>query len=43
LTPDPYSTSGGYLHHEFPAAFSGHWLRLVPERDGVATAQLFYT
>jgi hypothetical protein len=34
---------GGYVHHEFPAGFSGHWLRLVPERDATATAQLFYT
>ena len=34
---------GGYAHHEFPDGFGAHWLRLVPDRDAVATAQLFYT
>ncbi len=33
----------GYVHHEFPQGFSAHWLRLVPERNGIATAQLHYT
>jgi len=33
----------GYIHHEFPEAFSAHWLRLVPDRNATATAQLFYT
>ena len=33
----------GYAHHEFPAGFSAHWLRLVADRDCRATAQLVYT
>ncbi len=33
----------GYAHHEFPAAFSAHWVRLKADADCVATAQLTYT
>ena len=33
----------GYVHHEFPDAFSAHWVRLVAEHDCVATAQFAYT
>jgi len=33
----------GYAHHEFPVAFSAHWVRLVPEADAKATAQFVYT
>ncbi len=34
---------GGYCVHPFPAGVSAHWLRLVCNRDGVASAQLHYT
>jgi hypothetical protein len=34
---------GGYEHHEFPAGFSAHWLRVVPSHACRATAQLHYT
>ncbi|MCX7804469.1 MAG: hypothetical protein N3A38_04680 [Planctomycetota bacterium] len=34
---------GGYLHHEFPAGFSAHWVRLVADRDCRATAWFTYT
>ncbi|MBZ0297775.1 MAG: hypothetical protein K8L99_34790, partial [Anaerolineae bacterium] len=34
---------GGYLHHEFPSAFSVHWVRLVPQANCRATAYLTYT
>ncbi len=33
----------GYAFHAFPEGFSAHWVRLVPDADGVATAQLHYT
>jgi hypothetical protein len=36
-------TAGAYQHHEFPAGFSAHWLRLVADRDCVATAHLHYS
>lgn len=35
--------SGGYAHHEFPAGFSAHWIRLKADRPCVATAQFVYT
>lgn len=31
-----------YLHHEFPAAFSAHWVRIKVDRDCTATAHFFY-
>jgi hypothetical protein len=31
-----------YVHHEFPQAYSAHWVRLVPETPGVLTAQFHY-
>ncbi|MFW6061268.1 MAG: hypothetical protein ACOC93_00515 [Planctomycetota bacterium] len=34
---------GEYKFHAFPPAFSAHWVRLVPGRDCVATAQFAYT
>jgi hypothetical protein len=34
---------GGYVHHEFPAGFSAHWVRMTASRDCVATAQFIYT
>jgi hypothetical protein len=34
---------GGYVHHEFPAGFSAHWVRITPSRDCVTTAQFIYT
>lgn len=33
----------GYAQHTFPNGFSAHWVRLVANRDTVATAQFFYT
>lgn len=33
----------GYAHHEFPAGFSAHWVRIVPSERCVATAQFTYT
>jgi hypothetical protein len=35
--------AGGYVHHEFPVAFSAHWLRVTADRDCTATAYLTYT
>jgi hypothetical protein len=34
---------GGSEHHVFPAGFSAHWLRILPDADCTATAQLHYT
>lgn len=43
----PYGTydaePGGYVHHEFPAGFSAHWVRITPSRDCEVTAQFTYT
>ena len=33
----------GYFHHEFPAGFSAHWVRLVAREACTATAQFVYT
>lgn len=35
--------SAGYVHHEFPAGFSAHWVRLRADKACTATAQLAYT
>jgi hypothetical protein len=35
--------AGGYEHHEFPDAFSAHWVRLTADRDCKATACFTYT
>lgn len=32
----------GYVHYEFPAGFSAHWVRLTPSRDCIATATFIY-
>ncbi len=34
---------GRYVHHEFPAGFSAHWVRLTPSADSVATAEFMDT
>lgn len=34
---------GGYVHHEFPAGFSAHWIRFTTNRKCTATAYLHYT
>jgi hypothetical protein len=43
----PYTTipvgPKGYAFHNFPSAFSGHWLRLTSDQPCVATAHLHYT
>jgi len=33
----------GYAHHEFPDAFSAHWVRLSMDADCVASAQFHYS
>jgi hypothetical protein len=33
----------GYKYHVFPSGFSAHWVRLVPESNGTATAEFLYT
>ncbi|MFQ6133702.1 MAG: hypothetical protein ACE5R4_16795 [Armatimonadota bacterium] len=33
----------GYAHHEFPTAFSAHWVRLRVDVDCTATAYFMYT
>ncbi|RMD73740.1 MAG: hypothetical protein D6820_18025 [Lentisphaerae bacterium] len=35
--------AGEYVHHEFPAGYSAHWLRIRSHADCVATAYLTYT
>jgi hypothetical protein len=35
--------SGGYGHHEFPGAFSAHWVRITADSDCTATAYFVYT
>ena len=34
---------GAYIHHEFPDAFSAHWVRLTPDTDCTATGYFIYT
>jgi hypothetical protein len=36
-------TDGGYAHHEFPAGFSAHWVRLTVSHGGIVTAQFTYS
>jgi hypothetical protein len=33
----------GYRYHVFPPGFSAHWVRLVPQKDWVASAEFMYT
>ena len=35
--------SSGYTHHEFPAGFSAHWIRVTSSADTEATAYFTYT
>ncbi len=35
--------AGGYVHHEFPAGFSAHWVRVTADTDCAATAYFTYT
>ena len=35
--------AGGYEHHEFPAGFSAHWVRVRAEKACTATAYFMYT
>ena len=37
------TTVAGYACHVFPEGFSAHWVRLVADHAGTATAQFFYT
>ena len=34
---------GGYVHHEFPAGFSAHWVRLKVSQAATMTAQFVYS
>jgi hypothetical protein len=34
---------GGYVHHEFPAGFSAHWVRLTVSQGATVTAQFVYS
>lgn len=42
-----YSTikvsANGYAHHEFPAAYSAHWVRVTPNKNCNATVYFIYT
>lgn len=41
---DHIKVSGyGYAHHEFPGAYSAHWVRLRSDKSCVATAYFTYT
>jgi hypothetical protein len=33
----------GYVHHEFPAGFSAHWVRVTPSKSCVASGYFTYT
>jgi len=33
----------GYTHHEFPAGFGAHWVRITPSKPCTASAQFVYT
>ncbi len=35
--------ANGYIHHEFPQAFSAHWARVVADTSCTATAMFMYT
>jgi hypothetical protein len=35
--------NGGYVHHEFPAGFSAHWVRLKVSHAATITAQFVYS
>lgn len=37
------AVDGGYAYHVFPTGFSAHWVRVVADRAGTATAQFVYT
>jgi hypothetical protein len=44
VTYDAFTVPGkGYRHHEFPDAFSAHWVRVTASRACTATAWLTYT
>ena len=32
----------GYVHHEFPAGFGAHWVRVTADADCTATAWFTY-
>lgn len=40
----PYTVEpGDYVHHEFPAGFSAHWVRVTPDASCTATAYFTYS
>ncbi len=34
---------GNYVHHEFPTAFSAHWIRIAVDQGCIATAYFIYS
>jgi hypothetical protein len=44
---EPYQTirvpANGYVHHEFPASFSAHWVRVTVNKECKATVYFIYT
>ncbi len=36
------SSTGGYVHHEFPDGFSAHWVRVRVQQDCNATVYFMY-
>ena len=38
----PLATKGSYVHHEFPDAYSAHWVRARSSGDARLTAQFIY-
>jgi hypothetical protein len=35
--------ANGYAHHEFPAGFSAHWVRLTVNQGAKVSAQFVYS
>ena len=33
---------GSYIHHEFPTGFSAHWVRVVADKECMATTYFVY-
>ncbi|MEZ4612861.1 MAG: hypothetical protein R2838_21895 [Caldilineaceae bacterium] len=43
ISMTPSRSLARYVHHEFPAGFSAHWVRVTADTDCVATAYFTYT
>ena len=42
-TPLPMVGTRGYVHHEFPAGFSAHWVRVTVNQNCNATVYFIYS